>query len=158
MASSQKTPFLGLNQWLGTDRPKRDDFNRDNLNTETKVRAHCDDVTAHVTAQERTAWNKGVYEVGTYTGNGVSPTRTINLGYQPRLLLLFAVGHAPIEYRASYDSVSVFSATYTPQGASLGIEAAPMGFTVRNSTNPVASGNTMALNQQGTTYVYITYR
>lgn len=158
MASSQKTPFLGLNQWLGTDRPKRDDFNRDNLQAETKVRAHCEDMAAHVTAQERAAWNKGVYEVGTYTGNGAVPSRTIDLGYQPRLLIIYAVGRIPLDYRGAFDSTSVFSAVYTPQGATLGVEAAPMGFTVRHSQSPVVAGNTMALNQQGATYVFIAFR
>lgn len=38
MPSSQKTPFLRLNQWLGIDKPKKDDFNQDNLAVEEAMR------------------------------------------------------------------------------------------------------------------------
>ena len=31
MASSNKTPNFGLSQWVGSDKPKREDFNADNL-------------------------------------------------------------------------------------------------------------------------------
>lgn len=37
MASSNKTTYLGLNRWLGTDKPKREDFNADNQKIDTKV-------------------------------------------------------------------------------------------------------------------------
>lgn len=34
MASSQKTETLQLNQWIATDKPKREDYNTDNANIE----------------------------------------------------------------------------------------------------------------------------
>jgi len=36
MPSSNKTP-LGLNQWIGQDKPKKEDFNADNLITDTEL-------------------------------------------------------------------------------------------------------------------------
>lgn len=40
MASTNKTPNLGLNLWLGTDKPEREDFNRDNQ--------HLDDMAGEI--------------------------------------------------------------------------------------------------------------
>lgn len=37
MPSTNKTPNLGLNQWLGTDKPKREDWNLDNSLTEQAI-------------------------------------------------------------------------------------------------------------------------
>ena len=155
MASTQKTPFLGLNQWLGTDKPKREDFNRDNLNTETKVRAHCEDRVEHVSQNERAAWNKSICTLGTYTGNGSAAARNIVLGFQPSVVFVYAVGKPLTEYRATADSNNVYSAIYTAGGASAGIEAAAAGFAVRQNAGAVMAGNTLMLNQQGVTYGYV---
>ena len=37
MPSSNKTTYLELNNWVGTDKPKRDDFNQDNQKIDAKL-------------------------------------------------------------------------------------------------------------------------
>ena len=53
MASTNKTETLGLNQWIGSDKPKMEDFNSDNRLIDTALAGHRADQTVHVSAQER---------------------------------------------------------------------------------------------------------
>lgn len=47
MSSSNKTE-LGLNLWLGGDKPKREDFCNDNLIIDKQITEHKNDVSYHV--------------------------------------------------------------------------------------------------------------
>ncbi|MBZ9633201.1 hypothetical protein [Clostridium sp. FP1] len=46
MGSTNKTPNIGLNNWIGTDLIKRDDFNADNTIIDTKIKDNIDKITA----------------------------------------------------------------------------------------------------------------
>ena len=70
MASTNKTETLGLNQWIGSDKPKMEDFNSDNRLIDTALAGHRADQTVHVSAQERAAWNAAAPVIGSYTGDG----------------------------------------------------------------------------------------
>ena len=59
MPSSSKTSVLGLNQFVGSDKPKMDDFNYDNNKLETLVGGHLEDETCHLTAAERERYLTG---------------------------------------------------------------------------------------------------
>ncbi|MEG2420837.1 MAG: hypothetical protein RSB55_04755 [Oscillospiraceae bacterium] len=74
MASTGKTPKLGLNQWAGSDDVLRSDFNRDNVKIDEGV------VAAEALAE------KAYVVAGSYDGNGVKG-RVINLGFCPKLVL-----------------------------------------------------------------------
>lgn len=45
MASTNKTETLGLNQWIGSDKPKMEDFNSDNRLIDTALAGHRADQT-----------------------------------------------------------------------------------------------------------------
>ena len=59
MSSSNKTE-LGLNLWLGGDKPKREDFCNDNLIIDKQITEHKNDVSYHVSQEDREKWNKNV--------------------------------------------------------------------------------------------------
>ena len=40
MSSSNKTNYLGLNQFVGSDKPKMEDFNADNRLLDEKIQQH----------------------------------------------------------------------------------------------------------------------
>ena len=40
MSSSNKTSYLGLNQFVGSDKPKMEDFNADNRLLDEKMQQH----------------------------------------------------------------------------------------------------------------------
>ena len=53
MSSSAKTEKMGLNQWQGTDIPKRNDFNTDNQKIEDFVTTHTENTVLHTTQAEK---------------------------------------------------------------------------------------------------------
>lgn len=50
MPSTAKTKTLRLNQFVGSDKPKMDDFNYDNTQLETVVGGHLADAQKHLTS------------------------------------------------------------------------------------------------------------
>lgn len=52
MASTYKTNYLGLNQFVGSDKPKMDDFNFDNETIDQKFQEHVQS-SLHITEEER---------------------------------------------------------------------------------------------------------
>ncbi|RPF42273.1 hypothetical protein EDD70_2614 [Hydrogenoanaerobacterium saccharovorans] len=157
MPSTHKTPFLNLNQWLGSDKPKRDDFNQDNINIDNNIRSHVQNTSVHISDDERKAWNNGVFIVGSYIGNSTF-NRTVELGFKPRIIILFTADRTLNEYKQTFDTNNVYAAFYTPLGASLGISVTNTGFTVQNHGNNITGGSTCALNQNNKTYVYLVLR
>jgi len=94
MPSSNKTLHLALNKWIGTDKPKKDDFNDDNqiideaMNAisarvqsldgiiegldgavNTTLAAHTSDSAAHVTGAEKTSWNNTAANLSSHQSN-----------------------------------------------------------------------------------------
>lgn len=157
MPSTNKTAFLGLNQWLGTDKPKREDFNNDNLNVENSVKSHIHNQEAHVSADDRKQWSDCTPVIGQYMGDNAA-SRFISLGFAPRIVLLFSADRGLVDYNASGSTTNLYSAIYTADGATLGIEASSAGFTVTNSSNSMAGIPTIRLNQSTKAYIYIAYR
>ena len=50
MPTSNKTPALSLNNWLGTDKPMRSDFTEDNLILDSVIGGHLQDAVSHLSA------------------------------------------------------------------------------------------------------------
>ncbi len=84
MSSTNKTPHLKLNSWVGVDVPCREDFVRDNNIIDSRVSSHCDNTKIHITDQERNNWNNPIY-IQTYIGDG-HDNQIINLycDFEPR--------------------------------------------------------------------------
>ena len=72
MASTNKTPKLGLNQWEPGDSVLREDFNGDNAKLEAGIESLV---------------TQGSCVTGVFTGNGVA-NRTIPLDFTPKAVLL----------------------------------------------------------------------
>ena len=53
MSSTNKTEELGLNQWVGTDVPKMEDFNNDNALIDKAISDHIWSASAHVTMEQK---------------------------------------------------------------------------------------------------------
>lgn len=75
MPSENKTPNYGLNQWKGSEYPKRTDFNEDNDLIDAALAAHTTNTTAHIAATERTTWNAAV-QSATIGGSAVTKSGT----------------------------------------------------------------------------------
>lgn len=94
MASLNKTPILGLNKWEETDKPKRIDFNNDNLQIENIVGTHLQNQKIHVTEEEKKYLQNSIY-IGSYKGFG-NYEYGIALDFSPKLVLIFSVSNSAL--------------------------------------------------------------
>ena len=91
MSSTNKTE-IGLNLWLGGDKPKREDFCNDNLIIDKQIIDHKNDMSCHVSEEERNKWNTNVY-CNIYYGNNES-VREIATAcpFDPSAVIIFPTG------------------------------------------------------------------
>jgi hypothetical protein len=171
MPSSNKTQHLNLNRWLGTDKPKKDDFNEDNqkidnawntLNeavstVQTAQSTHGGNGTIHITATERSNWNgKDKMTIGTYTGNGAG-SRKITLGFRPRYGQVFAIAASPVRIDPDNYNCDNYVAFFSSLGCSEGVSVDDTGFTVTHHAVSRPNGNSLRYNDGGYTYVYVAW-
>ncbi|MGN0531743.1 MAG: hypothetical protein ACI4IN_02995 [Eubacterium sp.] len=158
MSSTNKTDNLGLNQWVGTDRPKMQDFNQDNLLIDSAVTRHITDSEAHVTGADKTVWNKP-YHIQVYTGDG-SSTRSISIdaGFTPRWGIVFAASYPPgltdFTNKAHYNYFGFVST----DGGNPGLTLNGTTLKVTQSSTPVNVSEYRSYNTNGVGYVIILFR
>ncbi len=164
MPSSQKTPFLGLNRFIGSDKPKMEDVNFDNNQLDQKCQEHFEDSVAHVTAEEREKWNaagggsgSGLKIVeGSYTGDGQS-SQLVPLEAEPKILVIYPENGMLVMLEPSTDLTLQYSGIMTPQASTLGMEWDVTGFRVYQTSGLPSNGKKSTLNMSGTTYHYIAF-
>lgn len=156
MASASKTPNLSLNNWNASDKPKREDFNGDNLIIDEVVGNHVGNDDIHVTADEKELWNAS-FIVGQYFGSGAS-SRTINIGFKPKFAIIFSISRPLMMYNSSTTKNHIYSAFVSPGYNSLGISSADNGFSVTQSDAATYSNCCPNLNESSYTYCYIAFK
>ncbi len=157
MPSTHKTPFLGLNKWLGSDKPKMEDFNTDNQKLDNAIKAHQENQTLHLTPEQQ-QWVASPLVVGSYQGNA-QEERIIELGFTPRFVLVYGEGRSPFEYQTALHHTRMFMGVAGGGDGSLGINIVPNGFWVFQSmTNPPDGTTSTFLNGSGVTYRYLALR
>jgi hypothetical protein len=164
MPSSNKTPYLQLNQWIGSDKPKRLDFNADNLKMDNALQqcsqsaaAHAQNSSVHVTATEKAQWNAAGGSGGTcgaYIGSGTS-SRTVQLPGTPAFGFLFAAGQTSSYHSFSRDNFRSYSGFFSTSGCSEGIVMNGSQLTLTHSSSARSDGSELYYNGNGITYVYI---
>lgn len=154
MPSSKKTEHMGLNQFIGSDHPKMEDFNFDNTQIDQKFQEHIAS-QLHLSEQDRQTLLAAKFVIGSYSGNNEAARKiaTENAAFG----LVFAVGE-PLSYTAASGGVTyIYGGMFTPQGSSKGISWAQDGFSVQQMSANPPDGKKCALNQQGKTYFYILF-
>ncbi len=157
MPTENKTANLGLNSWLGTDKPMREDFVSDNEKIDKAITDHLNDTTLHITEEQITRINKP-FEVGIYIGDGQA-SKTIDLTFQPKLVVVFLRSMPLFEYNSADGYVICNSAIFTSGGAggSLGGSIIFESIQVLQNTTP-SNGRLINLNKQNSAYVYIAFK
>lgn len=120
------------------------------LDKELLCGSHVRNQDVHVTLTDKAKWNSP-FEVGTYFGDG-STSRTITLGYSPRMLIIFKDDCIPTETdyttQKIYPNFAFGAGSYCTQGLSI----LSSGFKVLKKTYD----NSVALfNEAGSIYCYI---
>lgn len=157
MPASNKTTYLGLNQFIGSDMPKMADFNEDNRLLDSRFQEHEEDTNRHLTAAAVAALNKADFVVGSYVGSGVDDT-VIDLGCEPAFGILFAVGQ-PLRYFDVNNMTNfIYGGYFGSQGAEEGLSLSGSKLTVRQYEVAGVDGRTYFHNQSGVTYFYICWK
>lgn len=152
MASANKTPYLKLNQWLGTDKPTRSDFVLDNSIIDEKVGSHINSSFQHLTSIEKEKLDNP-YTVKLIQGTGES-IRTVTLDFTPSIALCF-IPDTPMCVTENGMSTVNAAFSISDVGGSGGIIIAENAVKLRNETE----GNTVFnLNASGTQYILAAFR
>lgn len=157
MSSTRRTVFLGLNSWLGSDVPKMEDFNRDNVIIDNAVGIHMNSTEKHITNAEREKWNN-VYTVFTYLGNG-SANRTVNIdcSFNPTWGIIFAANKVPSVTDFNNTSDYNYFGIVSQRGSMPGIALSGRQLTVSQAVSPIFGSEYKSYNDAGTTYVCIMF-
>ena len=157
MPSTNKTPNFGLNNWSGTDKPKRTDFTEDNLRLDSLLQTHFTDTDLHFTPEDRERFEQGSVS-GFYNGTGAA-SKSFSLPFVPSGFFVFQVG-APLQgYDAGLEQIQVNSGFVSPHGGSAGFVLTGQEITLKQSQGTSQSdGVFLNLNQSGKMYGYLALR
>ncbi len=158
MSSTNKTQNYGLNSWISSDIPKREDFNTDNAIIDSALAEHCADSMAHTNSSEKNIWNNP-YHIQTYFGSGSSSrTLALNCDFTPTWGIVFAVNYTPsvtdISNKANYNYFAVF----TSSGSNTGVTLSGKSLKLVQSSTAVLGSEYRNFNQNGVTYLCIMFR
>ncbi len=157
MPTNNKTANLGLNSWLGTDKPLREDFVSDNEKIDKAISDHLNDADAHMTP-ERLELLNSAFVVGTYIGDGNS-LRVLSLDFQPRLAIVLYKGMPLVEYNmeSNYTITNATILTLEGDGGSVGGSLSSKTIRITQTAAPV-NGKFVNLNKLNCQYVYIAFK
>jgi hypothetical protein len=156
MPTNNKTS-LGLNSWLGTDKPKRSDFVEDNTCLDSLLTAHFTDTSKHLSTADRTQLEQS-FVMDTYTGNGLL-SQDITLPFEAKLVFVFFTRRPANIFRQSAGYNENNFAIVTNSGATLGIYLDKTKLTVCQTLTIPSSGGTLNnFNSAGSSYVYLAFR
>lgn len=158
MSSTNKTE-IGLNLWLGGDKPKREDFCNDNLIIDKQIINHKNDMSCHVSEEERNKWNTNVY-CNIYYGNNES-VRDIATAcpFNPSAVIIFPSGVTPHVWDAANGKGYIYTAYGSTFGSTNGLLLRDDRKTLRVYQNLKGVMNEVAcLNESGIAYCYVCIR
>lgn len=157
MPSTNKTPKLGLNSWVESDKPRCEDFVQDNTILDTILGEHFANEVQHLTTADRLKLNEGLI-VGSRTGTGAEEV-AITLDFEPKLFLIYAKDKPVLEsnFTSSYTMVNYGVATQW--GSTAGLAMSGKKVTLKQSkTTPEAGSAQLNLNKLYGQYIYVAAR
>nr|WP_319489377.1 hypothetical protein [uncultured Caproiciproducens sp.] len=156
MPTNNKTS-LGLNSWIGTDKPMRSDFVADNTLLNSLLGSHFSNTGIHLSQDDRTLLTNG-FAVGNYCGNGAA-TQIITLPFAPRFVILFLERMPANDYFPGGGYNENNFAIITKIGGSSGVFLTADKLTVCQTQNaPTGGGILNNLNCDTANYIYIAFR
>lgn len=156
MASSKKTENYGLNQWQGTDVPKREDFVNDNAILDRVINTHETDTRKHFTEKDRIYFDEPIH-VGYYVGDGVQ-RRELILPFTPKFFVVFAENKPmnQVDFISKTRDVN-FGMAALGEG-SWGINIDNNVVTLYQSVMAELDTEFRTFNSKGITYIYVAFR
>ncbi len=155
MSSSQKTDYLQLNAWLGTDRPQRIDFVDDNTIIDKVIKNHIENTTMHCSGEEKTRLNNP-YIVKSYAGTGES-TKTIEFDFVPQLVIVFKRESLPVVTEADGTATVNCGIAVKSMGSTGGVSISDKTVTVTYNAT-ATDGVKYNLNYFNDQYVVVAFK
>ncbi len=156
MPTSNKTEHLGLNQWLGTDKPKRTDFVQDNAAIDQAVYSHTSNTEVHLSQSDRSAFSSPAV-TGSYVGDG-QESQEITLPFSPAAVIVFRSDCGPVEVYSGGYSMSNFGIA-TQLAGTKGVSLFGNIMTVsQTQLSPIEGDNLENMNMDYGQYFYIALR
>lgn len=153
MSSTNKTPNLGLNSWLESDRPKRTDFVSDNTIIDNVLGNHVKDNQVHLTAEEKQRATSP-FEIFTIYGNG-NASLQITPGFIPSMVIYCKKNAPCCVSESGYTKVN--SGIATSKGTSGGISISNNTIVVQQNS-AANNGILYNLNENQAQYLLIAFR
>lgn len=153
MPTSNKTPELNLNNWLGTDKPMRSDFTEDNLILDSVIGGHLQDAVAHLSTADREKFD-APYLIDSYAGNGEAETSFI-LPFVPKFVFVFYQTRAFSEYVADGDYTLCNAGFASPGLCTAAVSLQGNKLTVKQTTGEVTGKLFHNLNLRNGQYFYL---
>lgn len=155
MPTNNKTPKLKLNSWLGTDKPMRSDFVKDNTLLDTLLGGHLEDSSLHLSESDRLCL-ASPFTADIFAGNGKA-SGTHVMPFAPRLVFVF-LRNAPFCRYDTEKACTVTNAAVVWQGVTSG-GAGLNGKTLTLTQSQAPSDNIFYnLNASGGQYGYVAFR
>lgn len=154
MSSTNKTPNLGLNAWLGTDHPTRTDFVEDNALIDSAVGTHNNNSTIHLTREEKTRISNPI-TIKQYTGTG-DMSLTINFEFTPKLVIIQKKNAAPVTHTSSGVIIN-FGVVAPAFGGTQGLSLSAGVLTVSYNVT-VINGARTNFNEKDANYILFAFR
>lgn len=160
MSSTNKTKNLKLNSWIGSDKPKRIDFNADNEIIDKVVSEHTGNTEAHISNSERDKWNNYMF-TGMYYGDGTAK-RVIqtNCPFEARIGFVFANSRTITITRFSDSKNNNYFGVFGFLANSLGLRLNDdcKSITVNQSASALTSNEYANFNESSVAYHYVMFR
>lgn len=156
MASTQKTNYLRLNHWSGTDIPKRQDFINDNMILDQTIGSHMEDMQTHLNARDREKLNS-IFFTETYVGDGAE-NRVITLKETPSFVILYPINY-PMGKTEFQGELHLNNFGFTVQGTgSYGLSLNGATLSVKQNSVAEYTFELYRFNQKNTAYQIIAFR
>lgn len=152
MAASNTTAYLGLNSWLGSDKPTRSDFVHDNVVIDNKLGEHLESTSLHFTGDEKKRVNNP-FSFKIVQGSDTE-TRTITMEFEPKMAICFALDTPAVTYSDNTATVNSGIAV-AEYGGSGGIIITERDIRLKQATSGNIAYN---LNNSDFQYVLIAFR
>lgn len=158
MSATNKTSYLGLCSWLGSDKPQRADFNSDNAKIDQFASEHASDMQLHLSEEDREKLQQSYY-FGVYFGNN-STSRTVSTGcpFTPTFGIVFAISTPPSITRFDTQGNYNYFAFISQRGGTTGASFSGSDINVVQSASAESYNEYANLNTTGKTYCYILFR
>ena len=155
MSSSQKTEYLGLNSWLGSDRPQRIDFVDDNRILDNAIKEHITNTTAHCTSTQKAKY-ENPYSFQSYAGTGAE-SKVISLNFSPKLVVVFTKDAPLMQTDSNGIVLANFAITAKSNGGTGGVTINNGNITVYQSSTDIG-GVKYNLNKSNNQHCLIAFK